>query len=158
MPASNRLKKIQTLTRREWAILLSSLLLLPVVSLSLKLRGFKKTQTFLSNSIPAKNKRPLLENEKLEIAQYTARMVSIAAHNGLYKASCLERSLVAWWLLQRKGIHTELKIGVNKKTKSFAAHAWLEYPGHALAEKTDINDSFSAFNSRESLLSVKSNH
>ena len=116
------------------------------------------TKASLLNYITAKHKTPPQKNEELEIAQYTARMVSIAAHNGPYKASCLERSLATWWLLQRKGIHTELKIGVNNTAKSFAAHAWLEYPGHALAERSDIEDCFSAFDSRESLLSVNSNH
>jgi len=116
------------------------------------------TQAFLSKHIPAKRKSFLSENEELETAQCTTRMVSIAARNGLYKASCLERSLAGWWLLQRKGIHTELKIGVSKKTKNFYAHAWLEYPGNALAERTDIEDCFSAFDSRGPLLSMKSNH
>lgn len=158
MSISKQLKKLQALSAAERKILLPSLLLLPVIALSLKLKGFNMTQAFLSKHIPAKRKSFLPENEELEIAQSTTRMLSIAAHNGPYKASCLERSLAAWWLLQRKGIHTELKIGVNKKAKSFAAHAWLEYPGNALAEKADIEDCFSAFDSRESLLSVKSNH
>jgi len=158
MSISKQLDKLQKLSVTERKILLLSLLLLPVIALSLKLKGFNMTQAFLSKHIPAKRKCFLPENEELEIAQSTARMLSIAAHNGLYKASCLERSLATWWLLQRKGIHTELKIGVSKKAKNFAAHAWLEYPGNVLAERTDLKDCFSAFDSRESLLSVKSNH
>jgi len=139
MAIRKRLKQLEELTFTEWRVLLSAILLLPMIALVLKSIGFKKTQTFLSNHLTKK---------QLEEAQSVARMVSIAANHGFYSANCLKKSLLTWWLLGRRGIATDLKIGVNKETGDFNAHAWVEYRGNVLIDATDIEDRFSAFGSR----------
>lgn len=65
----------------------------------------------------------------LHRARRVARMVSIAANHGPYRASCLPRSLLTWWLLRRQGIATALLFGVNREGGAFSAHAWVELDG-----------------------------
>ena len=148
MAIRKRLKQLEELTFTEWRVLLSAILLLPMIALVLKSIGFKKTQTFLSNHLTKKPKISIHEDMQLEEAESVARMVSIAANHGFYSANCLKKSLLTWWLLGRRGIATELKIGVNKETGGFNAHAWVEYRGNVLIDATDIEDRFSAFDLR----------
>jgi hypothetical protein len=44
-------------------------------------------------------------------------------------ASCLTRSLAAQFLLGRRGYRTTLHIGVARREKGLAAHAWLDSAG-----------------------------
>jgi len=148
MAIRKRLEQLEELTFTEWRALLSAILLLPMIALVLKSIGFKKTQIFLSNHLPKKPKISIYEDIQLEEAQSVARMVSVAANHGPYHANCLKISLLIWWFLGRRGITIDLKIGVNNDTGDFNAHAWVEYRGNVLIDATDIEDRFSAFNSR----------
>ena len=143
-----KLKQLQELTVSEWRVLLLSIFLLPMIALFLQLKGFKWTQTLFSNHLLGKPKISIHEDMQLEEAQSVARMVSIAANHGPYHANCLKSSLLIWWLLGRRGITTDLKIGVNKDAGDFNAHAWVEYRGNVLIDASDIEDRFSAFTSR----------
>ena len=40
-------------------------------------------------------------------------------------ASCLTQALALQYLLARRGLHSELRIGVRKEGRDFRAHAWL---------------------------------
>ena len=62
------------------------------------------------------------------------RMVRAAVHHGVGRPSCLEESLVLWWLLGRRGIASQLRIGIRKEDAKFEAHAWVELEGAALNE------------------------
>jgi hypothetical protein len=147
-----KLSKLKALSAKEWQVLLSSMVLLPIIALALRLKGFKWTRAFLQKRILESEKSPLsVENSPasyqntLKTAQSIARMVSVAANNGPYRANCLKRSLATWWLLQRRGIDAELNIGVNKDEAEFNAHAWVEYMGNALVEADDVTERFSTF-------------
>ena len=75
-----------------------------------------------------------------------AKMVTVAANHGPYRANCLKKSLITWWLLAKKGIQSELKIGVNKQEGNFNAHAWVEFHGAVVNDAADIEKRFSLFN------------
>ena len=143
-----RLKQLKALSAEERKILLSSSLLLPAVAAVLHLKGYKWTRAFLQQRIPAGNKPPAKNEtpqDTLQTANGVARMVDIAARHGLYRANCLKRSLVTWWLLQRRGIAAELNIGVNKDDGDFNAHAWVEYGGCTLVEADNVTEKYSSF-------------
>ncbi|HUL15840.1 MAG TPA: lasso peptide biosynthesis B2 protein [Terriglobales bacterium] len=123
---------------------LRSAILLPVISVSLRLRGFVKTKNWLQKKflLPG-NHTEALENE--ERAASAARMVRAAGHLAGSGTSCLEESLALWWLLGEKGIAAELRIGVRKTQAKFEAHAWVEYGGKALNEPEARHRHFAAF-------------
>ncbi len=75
-------------------------------------------------------------------------MVVAAARHGPYRANCLKQALATWWLLLRRGIATDLKIGVNREDGDFNAHSWVEYRGTVLMEADDVGDRYSTFDHR----------
>lgn len=59
--------------------------------------------------------------------------------------SCLVRACLLWWLLQRQGIVTELRIGVCIYQGELFAHAWVEHAGIPLYESPAISQQFQPF-------------
>jgi Transglutaminase-like superfamily len=109
--------------------------LLPLISLSLRIRGFRATQAALQNfAIPPKTeKRAGEQTMDPERVRMTVRMVNAAARYGL-GSTCLEKSLALWWVLRREGIVSSVRIGARKASGKFEAHAWVERDGAALNE------------------------
>jgi len=122
---------------------LRAAILLPLLSLSLRVRGFGGTQTSLQRFLPAVNQKTNSAREA--DAALTVRMVRAAVHHGVGSPSCLEESLALWWLLGRQGIPSQLRIGIRKKNAKFEAHAWVEFEGAALNEPEDKHHHYAAF-------------
>ena len=74
-----------------------------------------------------------------------AEAVNIAARHTPFHATCLTRSLLACWLLRRRGVFSELRIGVNLSSGTLKAHAWVEYAGQPVNDRADIADEFRPF-------------
>jgi len=75
----------------------------------------------------------------------TARLVRIAAEHNLYRARCLEKSLVLRWILCRHGVDARIILGARKEDKEMQAHAWVEVDGVSLDDANDIHRPFSPF-------------
>jgi hypothetical protein len=119
-------------------------LLLPFVTMLLRMRGFRYTHRFLKRSLtPAKNDSPGAQIEAC--VALTSRLVCAAARNSPIPSTCLERSLAQWWLLARQGIAAQLRIGVRKEGGKFTAHAWVEYDGVAVGEPESSHLHYAAF-------------
>lgn len=88
---------------------------------------------------------PRAEARSIERARAIARIVHIAAHHGVYRANCLQQTLVLWSLLRRDGIESEIRFGARKKDGQLQAHAWVEYLGVVLNEESDVCRHFSPF-------------
>jgi hypothetical protein len=123
---------------------LRAAVLLPLLTLSLRLRGFDSTQRLLQKFASATQTKFPEEtlNERIAI---TSRMVLAAAQHSPIPSTCLERSLGLWLLLARQNIATQFRIGVKKDGEKFAAHAWVEHDGVALGEPGASHLHFSAF-------------
>jgi hypothetical protein len=138
-----RLRRFSALERTARGLFLRAAALLPLISLSLRLRGFRKTQTFLQRflSLP----RDSADSSEPGRVDLTVRMVRAAVRHSVGHPTCLEESLALWWLLGRQGIETELRIGVRKHDKKFEAHAWVEHAGTALNEPESLHAHYAAF-------------
>jgi hypothetical protein len=55
-----------------------------------------------------------------------------AARNHLYPMTCLPQALTLAWLLARRGLGVELRLGMGRAGELPAAHAWLERNGRPL--------------------------
>lgn len=77
--------------------------------------------------------------------ELTSRMVNAAIRHVWRASTCLERSLALWWLLGRRGILCELRIGARKLEGKFEAHAWLECDGVALNEPQQEHRHYAVF-------------
>jgi hypothetical protein len=61
-----------------------------------------------------------------------AYLVEITARYHVLKFTCLQKALVLYRFLKRKGVEVELVIGVMKAEERLVAHAWLEYHGRVI--------------------------
>jgi hypothetical protein len=139
-----RLRRFNALPRPAKALLLRVLVLLPLLTVSLRMRGFGATQRFLQKFIAsAKDNFPVAAVESR--VALTTRIVLAATRNSPIPSTCLERSLALWWLLARQGVATQFRIGVRKDSEKFTAHAWVEYQGVAIGEPVTPHLHYSAF-------------
>ncbi len=139
-----RLRRFSSLERRAQSLFLRSIVMLPLVSLSLRWRGFRTTRAALERFPPKANVEQKAATASGRAAQ-TAYMVNLADRHGLVHPSCLAKSLTLWWLLRRQGIPADLRIGIRKEKEKFEAHAWVERDGAALNEPEEHHRHFTAF-------------
>ena len=138
------LRRFSALKRPAQTLFLRALVMLPLVGLSLKFRGFEATRSTLRKM--ALGVRPGTASDPLnkQIA-LTARMVNAGDRYGLVHPSCLVKSLTLWWLLGRQGITSELRVGVRKQGGNFEAHAWVQFEGIAVNEPEERHRHYAAF-------------
>lgn len=139
-----RLRRFSALGQPAQMLFLRALLLLPAVSLSLKLRGFQATRATLQKVLSASVPQPLSDAVS-QCVTLTARMVNAADRHGLVHPSCLAKSLTLWWLLGHQGITSSLRIGIRKENEKLQAHAWVEREGVALNEPEEHHRHYAAF-------------
>jgi len=139
-----RLRRFSALPRAAKMDFVRASLLLPLIRMSLRLRGFRATQKSLQLRI-GRGVAALSESAAADETKQTCRMVFAAARYSPISVTCLERSLVLWWLLARRGMATQLRIGARKSGKKFEAHAWLEQNGVAIGEPDGTHLHYAAF-------------
>lgn len=72
-------------------------------------------------------------------------ILDIAVRHSFAPTTCLTRSLVFGWLLRRRGISAQLRIGVRLVEQQLCAHAWLESEGMPLNEHETVVAQYAAF-------------
>ncbi|HEV2388546.1 MAG TPA: lasso peptide biosynthesis B2 protein [Candidatus Acidoferrales bacterium] len=134
-------RKFRGLPAEEKKLFLRAALLLPLVRVGLKALGLKRVAALLQSSPPP----PPLGNpsDRLGEARRAARLVAIAARYA--GGACLAQALVSVWLLERRGIPADLRIGVRKSDRGLEAHAWVELLGTVLNDGQDVTERFAAF-------------
>jgi len=144
-----RLRRFSSLDPEARGTFLRAALLLPLISVSLKVRGFRATQEsllrFLGHPQQASQEdstRLLFDDERTRL---TVRMVNAAVRYAWCSSTCLEKSLALWWLLERHGIASELRIGARKIDGKFEAHAWVERQGIAVDHPDDLHRHYAPF-------------
>lgn len=53
--------------------------------------------------------------------------------------------MAAWWLMRRRGLPAQLRIGVRKDDGTLRAHAWVEIRGLVLNDNAEIYRGYTAF-------------
>jgi hypothetical protein len=140
------LHKFQRLSWAERWLLVQALFLLPLTAVALRWLGLRRWQAALAGLVRI-DEPPVGSQVETAVQQVqaTARMVRAAAWYSPYRASCLQQSLVLWWLLRRQGIHSDLRIGVRKEGGRLEAHAWVEHSGTVLNDVGNVDQCFSPF-------------
>jgi len=139
-----RLRRFSALERPAQGLFLRAMVLLPLIALSLRWRGFRATQEALQRFLSSPNEKPDDALVGRDVA-VTAHMVDAADRHGLVHPSCLTKSLTLWWLLGRQGISSRLRIGIRKEKEKFEAHAWVERDGTAVNEPEGHHRHYAAF-------------
>ena len=152
---SNLWSRFWRLNRSERGLVLRALVLLPFLAAALRLLGFRRLQVALNRWTPERG-CPRAGPVEVSQAQMVARMVAAAAREGPFRANCLGQSLALWWLLLRRRIGGELRIGVRKQAKKLEAHAWVELGGIVLNDHEGVRSEFAPFDRDISSLEVHS--
>ena len=136
-----RLRKLRTWSVSDRWLLAQALVLLPLTFCGIYVFGIRRWQEILRTFVPLRSQKNSTPDPGR--ADRIAEIVTIAAHLGVYQASCLPRALVLWSLLRRNEIESAIRIGAQKERGQLAAHAWVEYLGIALNEKDGQVQQFS---------------
>ncbi len=112
----------------DWSLAAEAGLALFAVRLGLRRWGLMPLERFLSAWRAGASAEPSFDPER------AARIVAAVARRGPLRAACLERSLATQLLCARRGLTTDLVIGVDRTATGLAAHAWLEQGSMPLAE------------------------
>ena len=115
------------------------------INRALRKRGFRNTQELLrQRQLP----NSLIDDlEPTDLARYIA---AAARYTIGAKNSCLRRSLLLWWLLDKQGIDCELRMGLTKSDSKLIGHAWVEIDGIAINDSADVGEKYPALQSAAS--------
>jgi hypothetical protein len=141
----NKWRRFRRLPAPERAILLRALILLPLTGAALHTVGFRRWKSFLARFAPEKNSTEPVTAESLKYARRFTRMVAAASEEGIFHGKCLERSMVLWWFLLRRGFPAELQIGGRRAGAGFEAHAWVEIQGIVINDHEAVGQDFAPF-------------
>lgn len=134
--------------RAEKRLLLHALWLLPVVAASLRLFGLRRTQAWLGRG-PFPVRLPASDEQRAEVRR-AAQMLKVARRYHRWWTNCLSHSVTLWAMLRRRGIDSNLRIGVRGGNEAdFAAHAWLEWQGEVLTDTEDVHERYQAFGRKD---------
>ena len=147
----SRWQKFLRLSGAERRAFLSAFCAVTGISLGLRLAGFRRIHSMLLRTLRDAPSTALHEKEVspsgAESAQapLLARMVAAAARQAVVPGKCLEQSLALWWMLRRRGIPAQLRIGVRKARDQFEGHAWVELRGEVLNDSLELYQDYAAF-------------
>jgi hypothetical protein len=129
---------------RDRLTLLEAYALLPASSLALWVLGYRRWHALLARLAP-RPPQPAAPELQVASAVRTARLVRAANRRSVRPAACLSRSLTLWWLLRRRGIESQLRLGVRKGGEGLEAHAWVELAGRVVNDAADVARQYAPF-------------
>jgi hypothetical protein len=132
----------------KW-FLFKAIILIQIIRFHIILIGYKSVMSVLNRLIP---KKKIYNNNSLNLAYYNSII------NRVYKlptpfCNCLAVSVGFGFILRKKGINTEIIIGVKTETTTIRSHAWLEYNGIQIPHNANNYKEFTPF-SRVSFVST----
>jgi len=111
----------------DWCILAQAWILLLVANLALRALPFWRVRDLPVRGLRHSDIRE--PSDAWATIHGLRRLVDIAGRFHLIPMHCLPRAFALQWVLGRRGVRTELRIGVRKEAKGLRAHAWLEHEG-----------------------------
>ena len=128
------------LSHIEQRTLLTAAACMPIFWLGLRMLGLPRFQARLERA-----RKPVCPAIALPEVQALGELVNIAARHSLGSRTCLTRSLLLSWLLRRRGVQSQLRIGVRFMQGTLDAHAWVECEGVPVNDSPDISKQFASF-------------
>lgn len=114
---------------------------LPVFWLGLRVLGLSRVRDWLHRTAPSRAHGFLT----IPDIRAAGESVNIAARYTPFPVTCLTRSLLLNWILQRSGVRSDLRIGVHLERGTLHAHAWVECEGTPVNDRADIAAEFVPF-------------
>ena len=130
------LTRIGALTWDERRLIAEAALLIGALRVALRVAGVRRVQRMLSAALPASMSSDGQRDEDRRRAAAISRLVDKAARHTVTN-TCLHRSLALWWLLGRRGLTSEFRMGTRRLHGQFGAHAWVECGGAIVIDGGD---------------------
>jgi len=125
-----KLRKFSDLPWKEKMLLAEALLFQLIAGLLLRIFPFRKIPSMFPDT-----KHPIHNNEFQILAQVKSAIMR-AGQFSMWRNKCLVHSLAARWMLARRGVSTQLYLGVtHDRNKKPIAHAWLKAADYEIIEK-----------------------
>jgi hypothetical protein len=140
-----RLRRYKALDAESRTLFWRAARLLPQVAVSLRLRGYARTEASLRSRAKSHLDTVAEEEDLAPRIAKSSRMVCAASQFGPLRATCLAQSLTLWLLLQQQNISSAIRIGVRKKDGRVEAHAWVERNGVTLNETDEVHQHYAPF-------------
>ena len=125
---------------------------LPMIAVSVRWLGVRRTARILARLSGSSAPR-WADAAELAAAERLAQLAALAGRWSLFSTSCLRQALLVHWLLRRRGLAPELKMGVRKHGTGLDAHAWVVLQGAALGQFQSMHVPFSGERLRSIMLS-----
>jgi hypothetical protein len=137
-------RAFRRLDRGDRRLAIETAAALAATRIGLRVAGLRRWKVALVRMAPwlapAGSQQP-----EIAVAQRVARIQEAVSRHLTWHASCLERSLVLWWQLERRGIAAEVRIGARKEAGRFEAHAWVELGNVVLNDSGEAHLHFAPF-------------
>ena len=154
-------RRWRDLPPRDRRLAAALVVILPAVAAGLHVLGFGRLCRLLSRlTLASRDRSTGIPNRGLpshafpvspastsaaETGRALGRLVNAVAWRLPGRPACLTRSVTLWWLLRRRGIDSEIRIGVRRADGRLEAHAWVELEGVVLNDAQDVGERFAAF-------------
>jgi hypothetical protein len=119
--------------------------MLPLVTVTLRVLSFRRTTALLTRLDLATQRRVANQNEQMVDLCRASYIVSLAAKHSIIPTSCLPRALTLLWLLNRRGVEAELRVGLRNRAGRLESHAWVESGGLPLNDWSEVSRDFTPF-------------
>ncbi|MBI3665495.1 MAG: lasso peptide biosynthesis B2 protein [Acidobacteria bacterium] len=136
---SHYLQRAGELSLADWRCVGRAILTLLAVYIGLRIVPFDRLQRWATS---VRTGAPEDGGATGEAIRRTAWLVDVAANHHVVPMRCLARSLALAWMLARRGISTQVKLGVRKDGEQFLAHAWLEWRGERVNDPHQVAQQF----------------
>lgn len=145
--ASTRSERLRLLRSADILRGVQALVLLPIAAVVLRRWGLQSVQRRLADEANSATRQIGSDPTAIDEARRLAWVVDGVARRGPWKGNCLQRSLLLWWFLLRRGFASEIRIGVRRRpgTRDLDFHAWVECDGVVMNERADVRERFATF-------------
>ncbi len=117
---ASRWHKLRSLSFSEVWFLVEAASVVVGFDLAFRLFSSKTCLALFERKAPSDRKQKGLDPQRM------AWLVDVADRYAPGKSSCLRQTAALAWLLRRRGIATNLRIGVAREGENLLAHSWLE--------------------------------
>jgi len=140
-----KLDRWRALPGNERWLLVRLAVLLPAIGAALRCLGVRRTYRLLGVAAEGAGPASAVPLAAQASAARLGQLLGIASRHGPYTATCLRQSFALWWLLRRRGLPAELRIGVAKVDAQMQAHAWVELAGRVINDRATVADDYAVY-------------
>jgi hypothetical protein len=144
-----KLRTFRGLNASSRMLITEGLLLQLFIPASLCLVGVPRTQRTLKRWALRGENAPLKPVDECSIRQIR-QVYRLAIRNFDLGGTCLSRSLMLWALLLRRGVKSEIRVGLRTRKGKIEGHAWVECSGQPLNEDPATIATYTVFAERMS--------